>query len=458
MRKIKRFMLLFVLTMSLFLFKGTDVKAADIDNVSVNVPARIDIVFNEEGTTFVSDLFLENNSIIPVKIQSVNISEFNEWRVVQMEQEILVNTKQLSLWMGDTELFTGNNPFYYEVAEHERCDFDLTVKRGAWTQEIASEKALEIELEYEIGTKEFALTLDSNDGNDASITYAENGSIVSLPALTREGYKFVGWEDEKGILYEDKFIMPIGDTTLKAVWKEPVAYALYISEDASLHFVKSYDTFENGSIYNGKMVTDVYTGFEKETYSSESQVPWYDQNEYQTTIVKEVVFEDAIQPISTAYWFCYMRDCEKFSLNNLDTSNVTDMSYMFAWAGYNVSTFQIDGVSNFNVSQVGNMSYMFAYMAWNSSSLVMNLMNWNVLRVTNMSYMFAGTGYNATTFSLGTLGIWRVSNVTNMDAMFNKTGYWANWYMYLRDWDVSKVTTHVNFNQGVSSKVLAPRW
>jgi hypothetical protein len=72
--------------------------------------------------------------------------------------------------------------------------------------------------------------------------------------------------------------------------------------------------------------------------------------------------------------------------------------------------------------------------------------------------MFAGTGYNAKTFNLGTLGIWRVSNVTNMDAMFKETGYRANWYMYLRDWDVKKVTTHVNFNQGVSSKVLAPRW
>ena len=191
--------------MSLFLFKGTDVKAADTDNVSVNVPARVDIVFHEDGTTSVSDLFLENQSIVPVEIHSVIISEFNDWQVVQREQEILVNSKQLSLLMGESELLAGSNSFYHEVAEHERYDFALNVKRGAWTQEVASEKAFELELEYEIGTKQFALTLDGNGGGGTSVLYTENGSVVTLPKPTREGYDFAGWQDENGNLYTDTF-------------------------------------------------------------------------------------------------------------------------------------------------------------------------------------------------------------------------------------------------------------
>ena len=50
MKKIKTFILLLAMTLVCFAFDYTDVKAADIDNVSVNVPARIDIVFNEDGT------------------------------------------------------------------------------------------------------------------------------------------------------------------------------------------------------------------------------------------------------------------------------------------------------------------------------------------------------------------------------------------------------------------------
>ena len=280
MRKVKGFMLLFVMTMSLFLFKGTDVKAADIDNVSVNVPARIDIIFNEDGTTSVSDLFLENQSIVPVEIHSVSISEFNDWQVVQKEHEILVNSKQLSLLMGETELLAGSNPFYYEVAEHERYDFNLNIKRGAWTQEVALEKAFELELEYEIGTKEFALILDGNGGEGTSVIYAENGSVVSLPVPTREGYDFAGWQDENGNLYTDTFTMPIGEVNLKAIWKELISYAIYITEDQSLRFIRTSESVTPGSTYKGMTITDVFTGFDTATYSSHEQVPWWDGHWY----------------------------------------------------------------------------------------------------------------------------------------------------------------------------------
>ena len=67
---------------------------------------------------------------------------------------------------------------------------------------------------------------------------------------------------------------------------------------------------------------------------------------------------------------------------NFNTSNVTNMRYMFdATSNYLTSL----DLSNWNVSKVTNMSYMFRSL-FNLTSL--DLSNWNVSNVTSMSYMF----------------------------------------------------------------------
>ena len=67
---------------------------------------------------------------------------------------------------------------------------------------------------------------------------------------------------------------------------------------------------------------------------------------------------------------------------NFNTSNVTDMRYMFdATSNYLTSL----DLSNWNVSKVTNMAYMFRDL-FNLTSL--DLSNWNVSNVTSMSYMF----------------------------------------------------------------------
>ena len=459
MKKIKTFILLLAMTLVCFAFDYTDVKAADIDNVSVNVPARIDIVFNEDGTTFVSDLFLENNSIIPVKIQSVNISEFNEWKVVQMEQEILVNSKQLSVLMGETELLAGSNHFYHEVAEHERYDFNLNIKRGAWTQEVASEKALELELEYEIGTKEFALTLDGNGGEGTSVIYAENGSVVSLPVPTREGYDFAGWQDENGNLYTDTFTMPIGEVNLKAIWKELISYAIYITEDQSLRFIRTSESVTPGSTYKGMTITDVFTGFDTETYYNYEAVPWWDGHWYNERVIKKAIVEDVIQPVNIAYWFYYFYEIEYMDIRKLDTSKVTNMSNTFYMFGLkSPENMTILGLDTLNTSNVTNMEKTFFQAARHTTKFVIDLSKWDVSKVTTMYRMFYDTGYETTTFGLGDLSGWDTSNVTTMYEMFCCTGKNANWYLDCSGWNVSKVTSHPYFNSDVGDKVIPPKW
>lgn len=129
---------------------------------------------------------------------------------------------------------------------------------------------------------------------------------------------------------------------------------------------------------------------------------------------------------------------------------------MFAYAAYNASKPQITGISGFNVSQVTTMQGMFKYMAYNASSFNFNIQEWKTYKVKDMSHMFEYMAYNASSLSLGYLANWDVDQVTTMDYMFYMTGYRASWRLSLKLMRVSSGTSHVNFNSGVSTKVIAP--
>ena len=72
--------------------------------------------------------------------------------------------------------------------------------------------------------------------------------------------------------------------------------------------------------------------------------------------------------------------------------------------------------------------------------------------------MFYYAGYSATTWSIGGLSSWNTSSVTNMGYMFDYAGYNATWTLNCTSWNVNKVTSHTDFNYGVTSKVTAPTW
>ena len=459
MKKVRIILVLLALMLVLFVGKGEDVKAAASNGVSVIVPTRMDVVFNEDGTTSVSEMYLENDSLVPVTLQNVNIKEFNNWEVVSKNKEILADTKQLALLLDQKELMAGSNPIYCEIAENTRYDFDVAFHRGAWTKSIVSEKALEIDLEYEIGTKEFALTLDGNGGEGTSVIYAENGSVVSLPVPTREGYDFAGWQDENGNLYTDTFTMPIGEVNLKAIWKELISYAIYITEDQSLRFIRTSESVTPGCVYKGMTVTDVFTGFDTATYYNKEQVPWWDGSWYNDRVMKKVIVEDVIQPTNIAYWFYYFYEIEYMDIRKLDTSKVTNMSNTFYMFGLkSPENMTILGLDTLNTSNVTNMEKTFFQAARHTTKFVIDLSKWDVSKVTNMYRMFYDTGYETTTFGLGDLSGWDTSNVTTMYEMFCCTGKNANWYLDCSGWNVSKVTSHPYFNSDVGDKVIPPKW
>ena len=98
-------------------------------------------------------------------------------------------------------------------------------------------------------------------------------------------------------------------------------------------------------------------------------------------------------------------------LNYVNTSEVTDMSYMFS----NTWSLETLDLSKFNTSNVTNMSHMF----YESGMSNINLNNFNTSEVTDMSYMFARTSRYSKSFNSLDLTNFNTSNVTNMEGMFN---------------------------------------
>ena len=129
--------------------------------------------------------------------------------------------------------------------------------------------------------------------------------------------------------------------------------------------------------------------------------------------------------------FREFNNLEKIEFSNIDTSNVTDMNYMF----FGCSSLTSLDLSNFDTSNVTDMSGMFSYC---SSLTSLNLSNFDTSDVTNMSGMFS---YCSSLTSLD-LSKFDTSNVTNMNGMFYYCSSLTS--LNLSNFDTSDVTNMSN--------------
>ena len=121
-------------------------------------------------------------------------------------------------------------------------------------------------------------------------------------------------------------------------------------------------------------------------------------------------------------------------IGDWNTSKVTDMHMMFAGA----ESFN-QPIGNWNTSNVTNMGGMFSY----TKSFNQPIGDWNTSKVTTMLMMFAG----AESFNQP-IGNWNTSNVTNMGGMFS---YTKSFNQPIGDWNTSKVTTMLMMFAGAES-------
>ena len=157
-------------------------------------------------------------------------------------------------------------------------------------------------------------------------------------------------------------------------------------------------------------------------------------------------------------------------LNCIDTSKITDMSYLF---DRELSKIKNINISNWDVSNVENMHSMFIYCEnfegkglenWDVSNVKdmghmfdgckkfdCDLSGWNVSNVKNMGDMFA----NCENFKGKGLENWDVRNVTDMYRMFFNC---KNFNCNLSKWNVSNVENMLYLFDNCTSLKNTPRW
>ena len=132
---------------------------------------------------------------------------------------------------------------------------------------------------------------------------------------------------------------------------------------------------------------------------------------YDCSNIKSVVFEPSFKqarPKSTAYWFYHAQLLESIvGLENLNTSEVTDMNNMFSGCS---SLSSLD-LSHFDTGNVINMGYLF-YKCYSLTNI--DLTGFDTKNVTDMSFMF---GYCSSLTSIE-FGDFDTCNTINMQSMF----------------------------------------
>jgi hypothetical protein len=115
---------------------------------------------------------------------------------------------------------------------------------------------------------------------------------------------------------------------------------------------------------------------------------------------------------------------------NWDTSNVTDMSWMF----HNTPLFN-QPINYWNISKVTNMSHIF----YNAKTFNQNISNWNTTNVKNMSSMFNGAIY----FNNGELSgasnnplNFDLTNCLDLQSMFEGC---SSFNQYIGNWEIKNI-------------------
>ncbi len=194
------------------------------------------------------------------------------------------------------------------------------------------------------------------------------------------------------------------------------AYACYTPENTTLTFYRDgLRASRSGTTY------DLNEGNDDPGWYSDGT------NANVTKVVFGPSFANA-RPTTTYLWFWRMSNLQSITgMSYLNTSEVTNMSYMF---GYCESLTSLD-VSSFNTAKVTNMYHMF-YGCYALTSL--DLRSFNTSRVTDMSYMFS----NCQRLTSLDVSNFNTSRVTSMDQMF--VACWALTSLDLSSFNTANVT------------------
>ncbi len=176
------------------------------------------------------------------------------------------------------------------------------------------------------------------------------------------------------------------------------AYA-YIGNDDIFKLTFYYDNSRSARNNSG-ITYDINTG--------NGSPDWIEKSSMFETVEFASSFSN-FRPTSTNKWFSGMEDLTTITgIENLNTSEVTNMSNMFAGC----SNLESLNLSGFNTSKVTEMEWMFSGCTELKN---LNVSNFNTMKVTSMRCMFS----KCTGLTSLNLSSFNTSNVTDMISMFD---------------------------------------
>ena len=284
---------------------------------------------------------------------------------------------------------------------------------------------------------------------DFSKTNAVHSMFESCYSLTLD---CTNWNVLANIRH-DHFNLNAFGVTLPKAW-QPTAFAVFSADDESLDFYKREfkDVPSGGDTFEGKAVTEVYTGFENTRYSIQTSddgaahdwtckaLPWWNRRD---SVKTATVVDTGIAPTSICGWFMRMSNLTAADLSNLDCSGTYT-----AWCAFLrcTSLTSLKSPMNFNPIDLSD----FVYSCNNLKDL--DTSSWNMGRCTNIGWAFAGCE------SLETLpGAegWDTSSLNYADGAF---AYCNLLKLDCSNWNVASSTYNVNFNQGTPYITLPKAW
>ena len=287
----------------------------------------------------------------------------------------------------------------------------------------------------------------------------------------------------------------IGSGTTGENFYEPVdipdpengtAFAVYSEDDHSLMFYKRRGVPAVGDMFNDRRATEVYTGFENETYvhtvgnswkTWTTNVPWAS---LESKIEIAAAVDEGIQPKSIAFWFYRCTALETVDLSKMDLSKVelTHGAFLLcrSLTSLKLSPFSstlremmdfitcCDALETLDLSSSDLSGIMsFYHFALSDGHTKLNTVLFPTYQskqpklVYDMSCMFSNQtkletleGFGETGWGLGN----KNGNEVNLSQCFQSC---VSLKLDCSKWNVSDVTKHVNFNHNAPG-VIAPEW
>ena len=299
----------------------------------------------------------------------------------------------------------------------------------AMVKDTNSVNNLEFTGDYSSGATSGNIALTEDDANALKnkLFSVNPGKLVTLKTNINGTVNLLGELTERTIendnMYYNIDFMELGQyasykVTVKAHFTKTLLEGVEVWEN-DVEYTKMYITAFGGDI--NEYFSDTISG-------GSSSSPGF------LKTIKKMRSPLTINGTDASYMFY---NCNLEELPQIDTSNVTNMKYMFTR-----STATTLDLSSFNTSKVTNMSNMFA----NSAATTLDLSNFDTSNVTNISSMFASSA--ATTIDLSNFDI---SKATSTISMFENSKVTT---LDIRNFDFTNVAYYNDMFRNVSTNCL----